>query len=198
MLPATVPSGLWLSGILYFFLSVRPPAHLRASKVEEKDETGKVEATDEKKEELRNEEMGDEEKEKEDKEKMEGRTETDNLLPVGGILRGNPFSCLPLGFGIGCSPLPETSQNTNMSMEIPMIILERPSQLHGDGRSFLRSTPLVCYVRAGQLGPMKALTDPCSNVSLMDLALFRRGYPEIGIQQNTASVSGVGTNKTSG
>jgi len=53
-------------------------------------------------------------------------------------------------------------------------------------------------MRAGQLGPMKALTDLCSNVGLMDLALFRQGYPEIGIQQNTASVSGVGTNKTSG
>ena len=172
-------------------------------KEEEKEETGKVEATDEKKEELTSGGIGNEEKkeakEKEpNREKMEGRKATDNFLPVGGILRGNPFSCLPLGFGIGCSPLPETSQNTNMSMEIPMIILERPSQLHGDGRSFLRSTPLVCYVRAGQLGPMKALTDQCSNVGLMDLALFRRGYPEIGIQQNTASVSGVGTNKTSG
>ena len=31
VLPATVPSGLWLFGILYFFLEVRPPAHCRAS-----------------------------------------------------------------------------------------------------------------------------------------------------------------------
>jgi len=31
VLPATVPSGLWLSGILYFFLEVWPPAHCRAS-----------------------------------------------------------------------------------------------------------------------------------------------------------------------
>jgi len=172
-------------------------------KEEEKEETGKVEETDEKKEELTSGGIGNEEKkeakEKEpNREKMEGRKATDNFLPVGGILRGNPFSCLPPGFGIACSPLQETSQNANMSMEIPTIILERPSQLRGDGRSFLRSTPLHCYVRAGQLGPMKALTDPCSNVGLMDLALFRRGYPEIGIQQNTASVSGVGTNKTFG
>jgi len=84
-----------------------------------------------------------------DREKMEGRKETDNLLPVGGILRGNLFSCLPPGFGIGCPPLPETSQDVNMSTEIPMIILERPSQLRGDGKSFLRWTPLHCYVRAG-------------------------------------------------
>jgi len=129
---------------------------------------------------------------------MEGRKETDNVLPVGGILRGNPFSCLPPGFGIGCPPLPETSQNANMSTEIPTIILERPSQLRGDSKSFLQSTPLHCYVRAGELGPTKALTDPCSNVGLMDLALFRRGYPTIGIHPLTASVSGIGTNKTSG
>jgi len=51
------------------------------------------------------------EKEKEpDREKMEERKETDNLLPVGGILRGNPFSCLPPGFGIGCPPVRGGSQ----------------------------------------------------------------------------------------
>jgi len=85
-----------------------------------------------------------------------------------------------------------------MSTEIPTIILERPSQLRGDGKSFLRSTPLHCYVRARELGPTKALTDPCSNVGLMDLALFQRGYPATGIHPLTASVSAVGTNKTSG
>jgi len=31
VLPATVPLGFWLFGILYFFLEVRPPAHCRAS-----------------------------------------------------------------------------------------------------------------------------------------------------------------------
>ena len=31
MLSATVPSGLWLFGIRYFVLEVRPPAHWRAS-----------------------------------------------------------------------------------------------------------------------------------------------------------------------
>ena len=31
MLPAAVPSGLWLLGIRYFVLDVRPPAHWRAS-----------------------------------------------------------------------------------------------------------------------------------------------------------------------
>ena len=119
-------------------------------------------------------------------------------MPGGGILEGNPFSCLPPGFGIGCSPLPETSDRANTSTEIPMIILKRPSQLRGDGKSFLRSTPLHCYVRAGELGPMKALTDPCSNIGLMDVALFRPAYPAIEIQPLTASVSGVGTNETSG
>ena len=31
MLPATAPSGFWLSGIRYFALEVRPPAHRLAS-----------------------------------------------------------------------------------------------------------------------------------------------------------------------
>jgi len=31
VLPATVLSGLWLLGVLYFVLEVRPPAHWRAS-----------------------------------------------------------------------------------------------------------------------------------------------------------------------
>jgi len=98
-------------------------------KEEEKEETGKVEATDEKKEELTSGGIGNEEKKEEkekepNREKMEGRKATDNFLPMGGILRGNPFSCLPPGFGIGCPPLPETSQNANMSTEIPTIILE--------------------------------------------------------------------------
>jgi len=31
VLAAIAPSGLWLSGILYFFLVVRPPAHCHAS-----------------------------------------------------------------------------------------------------------------------------------------------------------------------
>jgi len=31
VLPATVPSGLWLCGILYFFLEARSPSHRRAS-----------------------------------------------------------------------------------------------------------------------------------------------------------------------
>ena len=134
-----------------------------------------------------------------DREKMEGRKVTDNLLPVGGILRGNPFSCLPPGFGIGCPPLPETSHSANMSTKIPTIILKRPSQLRGDGKSFLQSTPLYCYMWVGKMDmPVKALTDTCSNVGLIDMVMFRRAFPRLEIRPLAASVSGVGTNNRSG
>jgi len=83
-------------------------------------------------------------------------------------------------------------------MEILAIILKQPSQLQRDGKSFLQSTPPHCYLRAGELGPVKALTDPYSNVGLMDITIFHRTYPTIEIQPLTASVSGVGTNKTCG
>jgi len=86
-----------------------------------------------------------------------------------------------------------------MSTEIPTIILKRLSQLQGDGKSFLRSTPLHCYVRVGKMDtPVKALTDPCSNVGLMDMVMFCQAFPRLEIRPLAASVSGVGTNKTSG
>jgi hypothetical protein len=45
---------------------------------------------------------------------------------------------------------------------------------------------------------VKALTDPCSNIGLIGMTLFRRAYLRTRIQPLTASVSGVGTNKTCG
>jgi hypothetical protein len=68
-------------------------------------------------------------------EKEEERWEdTDDLSPVGSILRGDPFSCLPSGFGTGCPLLLETSDKAHTSTEIPTTILERPFQLRGDGK----------------------------------------------------------------
>jgi hypothetical protein len=96
------------------------------------------------------------------------------------------------------SPPTETSDKANTSTEIPTTILKPPSQLRGDGKSFLQSTPLHCYIRIGELDtPLQALRDSCSNVGLMEMMLFRRAYPRTRIHSLMVSVSDVGTNKTS-
>jgi hypothetical protein len=112
--------------------------------------------------------------------------------PVAGSRWGNPPSGLAQGDTRGShSSSPSSSMKTD---QLQIRKLERPKQLLGDGRSYLRCSPLAAKFRLGtpHSTEIAGLTDVCSNVGLMEESLFRLYYPREKIHDATRKVSGVG------
>ncbi|KAA8893202.1 hypothetical protein FN846DRAFT_896187, partial [Sphaerosporella brunnea] len=123
----------------------------------------------------------------------------EHTTPVAGSSWGNPPSGLAQGSPRGGSPIsPFTSSPQTDQAQIRK--LERPPQLVGDGKSYLRCTPLAAKLHLGSplAAEKAALLDVCSNIGLIDRALFHSAYPEITVHPSSRLISGVGTAKTSG
>jgi hypothetical protein len=123
----------------------------------------------------------------------------DSTTPVAGSRWGNPPSGLAQGFPRGSPPNSPTTSSSRTD-QIQIRKLEHPRQLRGDGKSYLRCTPLATKLRLGSpiAAEEAALLDVCSNIGLIDRTLFYSAYPETAVYPSSRVISGVGTAKTSG
>src|SRR5262249_26592467 len=83
----------------------------------------------------------------------------------------------------------------------PVTLIPRPCQLKRDVLSYLRTSPLAAKVRLGSATsePIFGLTDPDSNVGLIDEEVMRTFYPDITIRSDVVNdVQGMGSKKTLG
>jgi hypothetical protein len=129
-----------------------------------------------------------------------GMSGGDTITPVAGSSWGNP----PSGLAQGCIRGSQSSPNSDKedTDQIKIRKLERPRQLTGDGKSYLRCSPLAAKFRLGSASlheePVPGLTDVCSNVGLIDKNLLQKHYPDTPIHPTCRKVSGVGEKTTIG
>jgi hypothetical protein len=122
----------------------------------------------------------------------------DSTTPVAGSSWGEPPSGLAQGDTRGShSSSPSSDIKTDRAQ---IRRLERPPQLSGDGKSYLRCSPLAAKFRLGSASSdeVPGLTDVCSNVGLIDKALLHKHYPGRSIFPTSRKISGVGETTTIG
>jgi hypothetical protein len=128
-----------------------------------------------------------------------GKGEGDSNSPVAGSSWGNPPSGLAQGYTRGSPTSPSFSDKAD---QIQIRRLERPRQLSGNGKSFLRCSPLAAKFRLGSAfstsDEVPGLTDVCSNVGLIEKALLEKHYPGRSIFPTRRKISGVGETTTIG
>jgi hypothetical protein len=128
-----------------------------------------------------------------------GKGDGDSNSPVAGSSWGNPPSGLAQGYTRGSPTSPNFSDKAD---QIQIRRLERPRQLSGNGKSFLRCSPLAAKFRLGSASStsdeVPGLTDVCSNVGLIDKALLEKYYPGRSIFPTRRKISGVGETTTMG
>jgi hypothetical protein len=158
----------------------------------------KEKKNDEKKEEKnedKNEEKNGEKYEKENESVGGGCSTT----PVAGSRWGNPPSGLAQGETRGSYLSPKSVDGAD---KVRIRRLERPRQLSGDGKSYLRCSPLAAKFRLGSASltedPVSGLTDVCSNVGLIAKDVLQKYYPNTPIHPTARKISGVGEKTTIG
>jgi hypothetical protein len=121
----------------------------------------------------------------------------DSTSPVAGSSWGNPPSGLAQGDTRGSPSSPNFSDKTD---KIQIRRLERPRQLSGDGKFYLRCSPLAGKFRLGSASSdeIPGLTDVCSNIGLIDKTLLHKYYPDTSIYPSSQKISGVGQTTTVG
>lgn len=132
------------------------------------------------------------------------KPEKGKSFPAVGAESGRKSaSCLTAGVTDGRHPKHQEIQvltNTPHAEQRRIIRLDRPKNIKGDGRSYLRFSPMTSMIKLGgpDQQPQKGLMDPCSNTCIIDENLLRSRYPTVKVHPLETKIIGVGSKPTQG
>ena len=89
----------------------------------------------------------------------------------------------------------------NEDGKLPIFIATQTNPFLGSGRNYMKYTPLSSKATIGtrvEKFQYDVLNDMCSNITLMDIDLFKMNYPEFDIKTNQVNIIGISLASTLG